>query len=72
MHSSKRLKDALTEKRLQYKLDLNRSRVPLAATYKSKQTLTGSTLQLEVELGPKLDSGSNKIKKSSKNPQWKR
>ena len=62
MHSSRRLKDTLTEKRLQYKLDLNRSRVPLAAAYKSKQTLTGSALQLEVELGPKPDSGSNQQK----------
>ena len=59
MHSSRRLKDTLTEKTLQYKLDLSRSRIPLVATYKRKKTLTGSTLQLEVELGPKPISGSN-------------
>ena len=49
MHSSRRLKDTLTEKRLQHKLDLNISRVPLAEAYKSKKTLTGSMFQLEVE-----------------------
>ena len=59
MHSSKRLKETLTEKRHHYKLDLNRSRAPLATAYKSKKTLTGSVLQLEVELGPKPDTGSN-------------
>ena len=42
LHSSRRLKDTLTEKRLQYKLDLDRSRGPIAAAYKSKQTLSGS------------------------------
>ena len=62
MHSSRRLKDTLTEKRLQYKLDLSRSIIPLAAAYKSRQTLNGSVLQLEVELGPKPESGSNQKK----------
>ena len=56
MHSSRRLKDTLTEKRHQYKLDLNRSRDPLVAAYKSNQTLIGFALQLEVELGQMLDS----------------
>ena len=59
IHSSRRLKGTLHEKRLQYKLDLYRSRVPLAVAYKSKQNLTGSVLQLEVYLGQKPDSGSN-------------
>ena len=59
MKSSWMLKDTLTKKRLQYKLDLSRSRIPLVAAYKRKKTLTGSTLHLEVEHGPKPDSGSN-------------
>ena len=71
MHSSRRLKDTLTEKRNQYKLDLNRSRIPLTATYKSNQTLTGYVLQLDIELGQFPDSGWNH-QDSSKNPQWKR
>ena len=69
MHSSRRLKYILYEKRLQYKLDLYRSRIPLAAAYKSRKTLTGSALQLEVKLGVKLDSGSNQqiiLQESSK------
>ena len=44
LHSSKRLKDTLTEKRPQYKLDLDISRVPVVATYKSKKNLTGFEL----------------------------
>ena len=44
MHSSRRLKDTLTEKRFQYKLDLCRSRVPLAAPHLENETLTGFTL----------------------------
>ena len=50
-HSSRRLKDTLHEKILPNKIDLDRSRLPLAAAYKRKQILVGSALQLEVELG---------------------
>ena len=39
MNSSRRLKDTLTEKRLQYKLDLNKSRVPIAAAYMDNSSL---------------------------------
>ena len=44
LHSSKRLKDTLTEKRHQYKLDLNRSSVPLAATHMGNSILRKTAL----------------------------
>ena len=39
MHSSRRLKDTLTKKRHQYKLDLNRFSVPLAAAHMENKIL---------------------------------
>ena len=44
MHSSRRLKDTLTEKRHQYKLDLNRSSVPLAAAHMDNPILSRTML----------------------------
>ena len=46
MHSSRRLKDTLAEKRHQYKLHLNRSRVPLAAAHIENPILSRTALYI--------------------------